>query len=116
MDSKGLLTHIEKIVTLETQQYDLIHSVVQSGESILSAELEDRITTDYKGLLQDLASLRTLLKKARIAHDAYMEAQAIYKEVLGYDAELPIYNTNVHELLHQIDEDVFEKYVARSCT
>lgn len=53
-----------------------------------------------------LRTLRSKLKEARIAMDAFIESQEVYKEVMGFRYNTTLIETDIPQLMPLMDQEI----------
>lgn len=102
MLNNPLVVLIEKVVTFKIAADTLIYEALQC-ELSLECDKKHYTKEDLENYMRDLVVLRRMLRNARIAFDAYHEAQQIFKEVTHADPEAPLIDTVLIQHIDEID-------------
>lgn len=88
----------DKLIESKVRSMNLIVECLEHGDGIGNeySFLKKEDVSHYKSLLH---TLRAKLADARIALDAFIEAQSIFKEVLGYSQDVTLIETIFRDYL-----------------
>ena len=107
---------MDKPVLAAEKVLGMFVSFMQYACSIESITQDVSLTEDFdtaetlEKANQKLKNLRSHLKESRIKLEAYIEAQKIYKEIMGFKSDVTLYQTGILELIPHMDHKIVQYF------